>query len=175
MEQENKWIRDVQRHGTRQAADQLVRAYYDEIYRFAYRQIGHREDAMDLTQTIFLAMFRALPTFDHRKASFRTWLYRIAVHKAVDARRRVRSDVVPLEDIQPPDPTDFAAQVQDRDLLERMEAYVSQLNPDIQAVYRLRLYGGCTFPDIAEALGQPEATVKTRYHRLMGRLRKEFG
>ena len=44
-----------------------------------------------------------------------------------------------------------------------------------EAVYRLRLYGERTFPEIAAALGQPEAAVKTRYYRLMARLRKEFG
>ena len=142
MEEERKWIRDIQRRGSRQAADQLVRAYYDEIYRFAVRQTGHKEDAMDLTQTIFLAVLRSLPAFDGRKASFRTWLYRIAVNKAIDCRRMVREDVVPLEETETPDRTDFAAQVQDRDLLNRLEDYVSGLDPETQAVYRLRLYGG---------------------------------
>lgn len=175
VEEEQKWIRDIQRRGSRQAADRLVRAYYDEIYRFAYRQLGHKEDAMDLTQTIFLAVLRALPSFDGRKASFRTWLYRIAVNKTIDCRRRARGDTMPLEEAGAPDGTDFAAQVQDRDLLDRLEGYVSRLDPDTQAVYRLRLYGERTFPEIAAALGQPEAAVKTRYYRLMGRLRKEFG
>ena len=80
MGEEQKWIRDIQRRGSRQAADKLVRAYDDEIYRFAHRQLGHKEDALDLTQNVFLAVLRALPTFDGRKASFRTWLYRIAAH-----------------------------------------------------------------------------------------------
>ena len=80
MGEEQKWIRDIQRRGSRQASDKLVRAYYDEIYRFAHRQLGHKEDALDLTQNVFLAVLRALPTFDGRKASFRTWLYRIAAH-----------------------------------------------------------------------------------------------
>lgn len=175
MGEEQKWIRDIQRRGSRQAADKLVRAYYDEIYRFAYRQLGHKEDALDLTQNIFLAILRALPTFDGRKASFRTWLYRIAAHKAIDCRRKVRGNVLPLEETEVPDQTDFAAQVQDRDLLDRLEAYVAQLDPDTQTVYRLRLYGERTFPEIAAILGQPEAAVKTRYYRLMTRLRKEFG
>ena len=175
MEEEQKWIRDIQRRGSRRAADNLVRAYYDEIYRFAVRQVGNKEDAMDLTQTIFMAVLRSLSAFDGRKASFRTWLYRIAAHKAVDCRRMVRGDVVPLAETEVPDNADFAAQVQDRDLLNRLEDYVSGLDPDTQAVYRLRLYGERTFPEIAAALGQPEAAVKTRYYRLMARLRKEFG
>lgn len=175
MEEEQKWIRDIQRHGSRQAADKLIRTYYDEIYRFACRQLGRKEDAMDLTQTIFLAVLRSLPAFDGRKASFRTWLYRIAVNKAIDCRRMAREGVVPLEETEVPDRTDFAAQVQDRDLLNRLEDYVSGLDPETQAVYRLRVYGERTFPEIAAALGQPEAAVKTRYYRLMARLRKEFG
>lgn len=155
MGEEQKWIRDIQRRGSRQAADKLVRAYYDEMYRFAYRQLGHKEDALDLTQNIFLAVLRALPTFD--------------------GRRKVRGNVMPLEETEAPDQTDFAAQVQDRDLLDRLEAYVAQLEPDTQVVYRLRIYGERTFPEIAAILGQPEAAVKTRYYRLMTRLRKEFG
>lgn len=138
MDQERKWVRAIQKKGDRQAADRLIRAYYDEIYRFVFRQTGQKEDAMDLTQEIFLAVLGALPAFDPRRASFRTWLYRIAANKVIDARRKVR------------------------------------LDPQVQGVFRLRVYGQRTFPEIAQALGQPEAAVKARYYRLMGRLRKEF-
>ena len=70
MGEEQKWIRDIQRRGSRQAADKLVRAYYDEMYRFAYRQLGHKEDALDSTQNIFLAVLRALH-FDWPESVFR--------------------------------------------------------------------------------------------------------
>lgn len=69
---------------------------------------------------------------------------------------------------------DFAARVHDQALLEAIEAYVSGLDPGEQAVFRLRIYGEKTFPEIAAALEEPEAAVKSRYYRLMGRLRKEF-
>ena len=174
MDQEAKWIRDIQARGSRAAANRLIQAYYDEIYVFVYRQTGHKEDAMDLTQNIFLAVLRSLPSFDGRKASFRTWLYRIAANKVIDARRRIRPDLVPLEDADMPEPEDFTARVRDRMLLEQIEAYVSALEPQVQAVFRLRLYGERSFPEIAAALGQTEAAVKAQYYRLMGRLRKEF-
>lgn len=174
MEQEAKWIRDIQKHGSRTAADRLIQAYYDEIYIFVYRQVGHKEDAMDLTQNIFLAVLRSLPSFDGRKASFRTWLYRVAANKVIDARRRIRPAPAPLEDTELPEPVDFAAQVRDRMLLEQIETYVSALDPQIQAVFRLRLYGEKSFPEIAAALGQTESAIKSQYYRLMGRLRKEF-
>ena len=102
MELENKWIRDIRRVGSRQAAEQLVEQYYNEIYVFVYRQTGHKEDAMDLTQNIFLAVLRALPSYDPKKAAFRTWLYRIAANKVIDARRRSRPAVTPLEEAELP-------------------------------------------------------------------------
>lgn len=69
---------------------------------------------------------------------------------------------------------DFTARVQDRALLEQMEAYVSGLDLQVQTVFRLRLYGEQSFPEIAAALGEPEAAVKSRYYRLLRRLREEF-
>lgn len=174
MEQEQKWIRAIQRHDSRSAAERLVDAYYDEIYRFAYRQAGNKEDAMDLTQNIFLAVLRALPSYDRRKGGFRTWLYRVAANKAVDARRRAGPVTVPIDELDLPAAEDFAVNVQDRELLERIEAYVSGLDPGVQAVFRLHLYGEKSFPEIAAILDQSESAVKSQYYRLLGRLRKEF-
>ncbi len=108
---EEQWIRDIQRKGSRDAADQLIRAHYDEIYRFVYRQTGHKEDAMDLTQSIFLAMLRALPSFRAERGAFRTWLYRIAVNKTIDARRRTHLTPLSLDDMEVSSEEDFAARI----------------------------------------------------------------
>ena len=174
MELENKWIRDIRRVGSRQAAEQLVEQYYNEIYVFVYRQTGHKEDAMDLTQNIFLAVLRALPSYDPKKAAFRTWLYRIAANKVIDARRRFRPSVTPLEETELSIQEDFVSQIHDRELLGRIEDYVAGLPPMLQAVFRLRLYGEQGFGEIAAALGQSEAAVKSQYYRLLRRIREEF-
>lgn len=174
MERDDRLIRDIRRHGSRAAADELIRAYYDEIYIFVCRQVGNKEDSMDLTQSIFMAMLRSLPSFDRRKASFRTWLYRIAANKVIDARRKSHVQTVPLEDAEIPETEDFAARVRDRVVLEQIEDYVSSLEPQLQSVFRLHLYGEKSFNEIAAILGQSEAAVKSQYYRLMGRLRKEF-
>ena len=58
MEQEQKWIRAIQRRNSQDAAEQLIQSYYDEIYRFVCRQTGSKEDDMDLTQSIFIAVLR---------------------------------------------------------------------------------------------------------------------
>ena len=174
MDPEQKWIRDIQKHNSRTAAERLIEQYYDEIYRFAYRQTGHKEDAMDLTQNIFLAAFRAIPGYDRKKASFRTWLYRIAANKAIDLHRRIQPVQLPIEDLDLTTPEDYISRIQDRALLEEIERYVSGLDPGLQAVFRLRLYGERTFPEIAAILGQSESAVKSQYHRLLQQIRKEF-
>lgn len=171
---ENKWIKEVQRNGSRVAAEQLIRAYYDEIYAFCFRQTNHKEDAMDLTQEIFLAALRAIPRYDVRKASFRTWLYRIASNKVIDSRRRAHKDIISLEDTDEMPGEDFTPDVQDRLLKEQIESYVSNCDPCVQAVWRLHLYGEKPFPEIARILGEQESAVKARYYRLLNRLRKEF-
>lgn len=171
---EEQWIQEIQRKGSRTAADHLIRAHYDEIYRFVYRQTGHKEDAMDLTQSIFLAMLRALPAYRAERGTFRTWLYRIAANKVIDARRRSRLTPLPMEELEVPSEEDFTARIRDRALLEQIEDYVSGLEPQVQAVFRLRLYAEQSFPEIAAALGEPEAAVKSRYYRLLKRLREEF-
>ena len=127
------------------------------------------------TQSIFLAILRALSTYDPKKAAFRTWLYRIAANKVIDARRQSRPVTTPLEETELPVQEDFVSQIHDRELLERIESYVSGLSPSLQAVFRLRLYGEQSFGEIAAALGQSEAAVKSQYYRLLGRIREEFG
>lgn len=94
-------VRAIVRTGSRAKADTLVRAYYDEMLRFALRQITSAEDARDVTQEIFVAALRGLPGFDPRRASFRTWLYRIASNKAIDWLRSSRSTsaTVSLEEL----------------------------------------------------------------------------
>ena len=151
MEQEQKWIRAIQRRNSQDAAEQLIQSYYDEIYRFVCRQTGSKEDDMDLTQSIFIAVLRALPGYRAERASFRTWLYRIAANKVIDTRRKARPVSIPIQEMELPAAEDFVARVHDRALLETIEGYISGLNPGEQAA------------------------VKSRYYRLIGRLRKEFG
>lgn len=174
MDQEQKWIRRIQRRSSEKDADALIRKYYNEIFAYAYKQVSDRETALDLTQEIFIAVLRSLHTYDSGRAAFRTWLYRIATNKIIDNRRRSVPPAVPLDGLQLPDEQDFAGQVERQSVLDAIERYVSALEPGLQQIYRLRLYGEYTFPEIAQMLGQPEAAVKSRYYRLMQALRKEF-
>lgn len=172
-DQEQKWIRAILRRGDRGAADALVRTHYDALYAYIWRQVGQPDDALDLTQESFIAALQSLPSYDHRKSAFRTWLYHIASHKIIDHRRKFRTATVPLtEDIS--SPGDFTAIVHDQALLAQAEELVRQEEPLEQEIFRLHVYGQCSFPQIAAVTGQAEAKIKSRYYRLMTRLRKEL-
>ena len=174
MDGESALIRKVQKTGSRKAADLLVRGYYQEIYVYAYRRTGNREDAMDLTQEIFIAALQSIGRYDHAKSSFRTWLYAVAAHKVSDHFRAGKVTVLPLGDDAVQEGSDELAGLDDADLLRRIEAYVSGFDEEVQTIFRLHVYDGLSFREIAEMTDSPEASVKTKYYRLQKRIREEF-
>ncbi len=174
MDRDAKLIRDILLRGSKTAADELIRTHYDEIYIYAFRQCSNKDEALDLTQNIFIAALGSLHSFDSKKASFRTWLYRIATNKVIDFRRRFVPVTVPIEDTDISTEDESITNVENRELLEMIEKYVSALDPAVQEIFRLRVYGDKTFPEIASLTGQPESKIKAIYYRLTSRLRKEF-
>ena len=120
----------------------------------------------------FIAALQSLSSYDRHKSAFRTWLYHIASHKIIDHRRRYRAAVPLTEDI--PSPEDLTAIVHDKVLSAQAEALVRQEEPLDQEIFRLHVYGQCSFPQIAAVTGQAEAKIKSRYYRLIARLRKEL-
>ena len=168
-------IRRIQKSGSRRAADLLVRGYYEEIYVYVYRQLGNRDDAMDLTQEIFVAALQSIGRYDSKKSAFRTWLYAVATHKVIDSRRSGRMITLPLEDDAVQEESDELARLDNADLIRRIEAYVSGFDETVQTIFRLHIYDERSFREIAESLNMPEASVKTKYYRLQKKIREEFG
>lgn len=175
MEPEVKWIRRIQKKQSKKDAEQLIQKYYDEIYVYVYRQTGNKEDSLDLTQEIFISALRSLGNYQPKKASFRTWLYKIATNKIVDERRRRHPEFLDISDLELPAEMDALKQSEYRQLLGKIDAYVSKRGSPAEEIFRLRLYQNLSFPLIGEILGMPEATVKTKYHRLCKKIREEFG
>ncbi|GHU65977.1 RNA polymerase sigma factor [Clostridia bacterium] len=180
MDDERRLIRRVQRRGDRVAADTLVRRYYNEIYRFVRKQVRDESDALDITQETFIGALRTIGGYDSARAGFRTWLYRIATNKVIDfVRSKSRQcAVMPLTDYQLNDnelieDSDFTQRVLDGDLIERVQAYLNVQPTDSQRIFRLRLFGGYTFNEIAAMLSMPLGSVKSRYYRLISQIRKE--
>lgn len=175
--EELRLIRKVQRKGDKAAADTLIKIYYDEIYVYACRQTGDKHTAMDLTQNIFVSMLKTIARYDNEKAGFRTWLYRIATNKIIDYHRSrsvMRNKILDIDDVDIPDDSDFAERLENKDLAARIQAHVCTFDADAQRIFRLKVFGEHTFAVIAEMVEMPEATVKTKYYRMIKQVRKEF-
>ena len=177
MDEDSRLVGKIQKHGDRAAADTLIRKYYDEIYIYMYRQVTDKHKAMDLTQDIFMSMLSSICSYSPKQAGFRTWLYRIATNKVVDYyRSRAVHNKYFLEtaELEPYDETDFTRKFEADDLLERVKAYVNGLDADTQKIFRLKFFAEYTFGEIAASLHMPESSVKSKYYRLLYRLKEEF-
>lgn len=176
---ELRLIRKIRRSGDQAAADELVRYYYDEIHGFVRKQISNADVALDLTQEIFISVLRAIGHYDARRgAGFRTWLYRIAANKVVDWFRsracHEMAKTIPLDEEGPLVEADFTRRLEDSDFTEQVCTLVGGLPPDTQKIFRLHIFGGHTFSEIADITGMPEGSVKSKYYRLIHLLRKEL-
>lgn len=120
--QEQKWIRRIKLFGSKKDADQFVRSYYDEIYIFVFRQINDTEKALDLTQDIFIFMLQSIAAYRKQLAGFRTWLYRIAINKVIDYRKKYAPIAVDIDEIEVIGRDDFVETWMQGELLSIMKS-----------------------------------------------------
>jgi RNA polymerase sigma-70 factor (ECF subfamily) len=168
--------------GDADSFNQLILRWERPIYALAYRTIGREEDARDVCQETFLRAFRALPGF-RGQAKFSSWLYRIALNLCRDWIRRERRTgfVQAPEDV---DLMDVAAAAEPSETIEDLVARNDQVRaveramallPDDQrTAIILKEYHGLTFQEIADLLGCPLSTVKTRLYQGLAVLRREL-
>lgn len=171
---DKRLIRYILKKGSNQAADELIQRYYDDLYFYLYRQVGNGNDALDLTQEVFIAALKGLSSYNDRKSSFRTWLFRIGTHKVIDARRKVKITWLELKDVEWVEEKDFDQSLCQKELLETINQYVASFHPKIQEIFHLRVYGELSFPEIASLLDQKEERIKAQYYRLIKKIREEF-
>jgi RNA polymerase sigma-70 factor (ECF subfamily) len=170
------------RGGDLDSFNQLVLRWERPIYALAYRVIGREEDARDVAQETFLRAFRALGGFKGQ-AKFSSWLYRITLNLCRDWIRRERRTPV----AQAPeglDLVDLAAESAPsesiEDLVSRKELgravakAMSMLPEEQRTAIVLKEYHGLTFQEIADLLGCPLSTVKTRLYQGLTVIRRQL-
>ena len=151
--------------------DEVARTHSARVYRHAYRLTGNRPDAEDLTQEVFVRVFRNLPNYT--PGSFEGWLYRITVNLFLDRVRRRRGvRLVPLADTLqafagPPPDQDFEDRTFEPDVRSALDA----LPPGYLAAIVLHDVDGLTYEEIAALLCIKYGTVASRLHRARAQLR----
>jgi len=174
---------DECRRGDPQAFARLVALHEGMVFNLAARLLGDGEEARDVSQDVFLQVYRTLDRFQGR-STLKTWIYRIVVNHCRNRqrwwRRRRRAASVPLDTLRPaeePQQPDGGPQEQ----LERRERAgtvqnaLLKLSFDHRAILLLREVEGLSCRQLADALGIAEGTVKSRLSRAREELRQRLG
>jgi RNA polymerase sigma-70 factor (ECF subfamily) len=166
--------------GDAAAWEEIVQRYHRRIYNVCYRFAGDAENAQDLTQEVFIKMYRTLNTYDSGKGAFMTWVTTITRNLLVDHFRKSKGDRITdsldstaseHEDSQPLGeqiadrglPPDAA--VQSRETREMVHFALQKLSPELREAVILRDLQDMDYREIATALRVPEGTVKSRINR----------
>lgn len=178
---ELKLIDRILNNSDRDAADELVSQHYKNIYKHIYINLKDEELSMDLTQETFIAALKGLGTFDAGKASFGTWLSRIADNKITDyfrSRQYHESIVTQIMDDVTEDKADeregTETSVIGKLSYEEMEKMYGHHQNKEWETFRLKVYEGYTFGEISARQGVELSTVKSRYYAMVKRVRKEW-
>jgi len=162
------------------AWEEIVQRHHRRIYNLCYRFVGSPEDAQDLTQEVFIKIYRTLKSYDVGRGALVTWVSTITRNLLVDHSRKTKQDRVtdsldaapsehedamPLSDqIQdkglPPD-----AGVQSREARETVHRALQKLSPELREAVILRDLQDMDYREIATVLRVPEGTVKSRINR----------
>ena len=162
------------------AWEEIVQRYNRRIYNICYRFAGSADDAQDLTQEVFIKMYRTLNSYDVERSAFMTWVTTITrnllvdhfrkskqdrVTDSIDAAPSEHEDATPLSDkIQDRTPTPDAS-AQSRETRETVHRALQKLSPDLREAVILRDLQDMDYREIATVLHVPEGTVKSRINR----------
>ncbi len=161
-------VRDAAQ-GSVEAFEAIYKAYGPYVYNVVYRMLHHADDAQDVTQEVFVTVYRKLKTFGFR-SSLKTWIYRIATNLAINhakKREREQNRTVALdekmESVLASNPAD-RADVRHAQR-EQVSALLEVLNADQRACLVLRDFEGLSYEEIAQTLGINLNTVRSRLKR----------
>ncbi|MCD2501012.1 MAG: sigma-70 family RNA polymerase sigma factor [Clostridium sp.] len=150
--------------------------YYKDIFTYVFRQTQNEELSKDLTQEIFIAMLKSIDRFDDKKASFKTWLYKIASNKIIDSYRSTYYKYVTVvEEVYEDTLVNESGLEESLELKEDINEIldiVKTFNTNYQQIFRLKVFGDMTFSDIGSLLEMSESTVKTRYYSTIRKIKK---
>ncbi len=172
MKDDNSLITEC-RKGRTDAFGELVARHQDRLFNTVLRLVDNAEDARDVVQEAFLHAYQSLHTFKGDSLFF-TWLYRIAFNTAISSRRKKRIvlSIQPAGDdgnaIDPLDPAESNRPGHALEMAEeerQVHAALARLSPEHRAVLVMKDMEGMKYEDMAEILGVPIGTIRSRLHR----------
>jgi len=162
------------------AWEEIVQRYNRRIYNICYRFAGSAEDAQDLTQEVFIKMYRTLNSYDVDKGAFMTWVTTVTRNLLVDNFRKKKQDrmtdsldaaptehedAMPLSEQIPDKGPPPDARLQNRETRDMVHRGLQKLSPELREAVVLRDLQDMDYREIATVLKVPEGTVKSRINR----------
>jgi RNA polymerase sigma-70 factor, ECF subfamily len=166
--------------GDAAAWEELVQRYHRRIYNICFRFAGSAEDAQDLTQEVFIKMYRTLNSYDVGRGAFMTWVTTMARNLLVDHFRKTKQDrltdsldvapsehedAMPLSEQLPDTGVAPDARAQSQQVGVTVHQALQRLSPDLREAVILRDLQDMDYKEIATVLKVPEGTVKSRINR----------
>lgn len=156
----------------------LVRHYQDRLYHSVYRLVDNPDDALDVVQDAFLNAYQNLSSFKGDSLFF-TWLYRIAVNTAISLKRKRRvalsitgrNGEATIEPLDPSEINQPGHALEHAEEEQRIQHALNRLSPEHRAVLVLKDIEGQKYETMAEVLGVPIGTIRSRLHRARLELR----
>ncbi|MDP4094416.1 MAG: sigma-70 family RNA polymerase sigma factor [Bacillota bacterium] len=177
MRESDKSLLDKAKKGDVQAFEDLIEGYQKRVFNITLRMIGNYDDASELTQEVFIRVFRSLNSFKE-EAQFSTWVYKIATNICLDELRKQkkRKAVISLDEEIRTDDGEIKRQIEDEkptpDIIAEKNEMKNIVNKAIQSLseeYRfviiMRDIQGFSYEEIAKIIKCPEGTVKSRINR----------
>jgi RNA polymerase sigma-70 factor (ECF subfamily) len=157
--------------GDQSAWERIVRLHWRRVFNVAYKFVGRHDEAEDLTQDIFLKVFKSLGTFD-RRANFQTWLVSVSRNLCIDHYRSVRKERqtidrdVDAQELSPAsvEPGPIAA-LEQQDRVSLLREAIAGLPDSLRTAVVMRDIQELSYQEIAARLQLPEGTVKSRINR----------
>ena len=157
--------------GDQSAWERIVQLHRRKVFNVAYKFVGRHEEAEDLTQDIFLKLFKSLDTFD-RRANFQTWLISVSRNLCIDHYRSVRKEReaidrgVDTDTLAPASPGAGPIEaLEQRDRVQLLRQALAALAPTLRTAVVMRDLQEYSYQEIADKLHLPEGTVKSRINR----------
>jgi len=161
--------------GDEDAFAALFHKHKNLVYKTAYLMLGNANEAEDALQEVFVKVYRSLATFQPSKATFTTWLHRITVNYCLNRKRKRRLSVLSLDEIPPASLRDHSPSADERlGEEEAVQQVLSRLSDKQRAVVILRYYWNLSYAEIAQTLGVPLGTVRSRLNLALKTLHREL-
>jgi RNA polymerase sigma-70 factor, ECF subfamily len=161
------------RSGDEQAMAQLYERYSSIVYSVALRVLGDATAAEDILQEVFMQLWRSPDIFDANRGSLPGWLAVIARNRAIDAVRKRRPET-DINDVVVSIEPDLASGAEWSRALEKIRSALGSMPAQQRLALEMAFFEGLTHAEIAEKMGEPLGTIKTRIRAGLGALRKIF-